>query len=106
MKLYSDFKEAGEAEDDAMMVEPRLLRRSDIPQFGDKFLKAEKEQEQKIEADYTDETTTTLLKCITPDLPPAPSKPKPSADDETDEERVYNHYMQVVLYNTFENPKG
>jgi len=42
IKFYSDFKEAGEAEDDAMMVEPRLLRRSDIPEYGEKFLKAEK----------------------------------------------------------------
>ena len=45
LKFYSDFKESLDAEDDAMATEPHLLRRTDITELGDAFIKAEKLQE-------------------------------------------------------------
>lgn len=105
LKFYDDFKEALEAEGDAMATDSRLLRRSDIPDLGKHFLVAEKTQETRIEPDYTDETTTTLVKCVTPEIPEAPVKPKNTGGD-SPEEVAYDKYMHILLYNAFENPKG
>ena len=105
LKLYDDFKGALESEGDAMALDPRLLRRDDLEELGQEFLLAEKQQEVKVEAEYTDETSTTLLKCITPEMEEAPPKVKNTGGD-SPEEVAYEKYMHILLFNVYENPKG
>ncbi len=105
LKFYDDFKEALESEGDASATDPRLLRRDDLADLGQTFLLAEKLQETKVEPEYTDETTTTLVKCVTPELPAAPEKPKNTGGD-SPEEIAYDKYMHILLYNAFESPTG
>jgi len=89
-------------------MEGKILRRQDLDEIENlkDVIQFEKEVSEKIEAEYTDETTTTYNKCLTEEIAKAPEKPKPSDGEKTKEEILYEKYMEIPLYNIYEFPKG